>query len=159
MQMQHDGQLFTHKLRVPTSTLNVFRSYSAYMDMEQRVHARVVLVSLVVYLDLSVLQEMRIAVPEQSQDIYVGLEVLLVNGGAVQGECTALETAANFACASLIFSLVFPIILSACKHMTASLKIICNCLAVSRNTLFAMLSVFLAAKMTLHLWMTVANCK
>ena len=34
-QMQHDGQLFTHKLRVPPPTLNVFRSYCTYMDMHR----------------------------------------------------------------------------------------------------------------------------
>jgi len=37
--------------------------------MQHRVHAQVVLVSRVVYLDLSLLQEMRIAITEQSTDL------------------------------------------------------------------------------------------
>ena len=89
-QVLSGGEIVSKSLAAPASSLNVFRSYGAYTDMQQQVHARQVLVSRVVYLEAGALESLRKAVaPPTAADtpaeLDLALEVLVVNGGDVDG--------------------------------------------------------------------------
>ncbi len=86
IRMRIDRELLSKRIAVNSATLNVFRNLGAYVDIQQQLHARRVLVSRVLYPPKKDLERLRDSVSVSNANAWeVELEIPVINGGIVGG--------------------------------------------------------------------------